>query len=168
MKGFERAFPSLDGFQFEAAQDREIAIWLFGWLSMAKVAALENVPFKPPMVLVSGPTGSGKSTLINKLAAATGIAPASLGKFTTSSLFGATNLASPLIWFDNVRIPGRLRARNDLNLYLDCVQYQARSLSREEPVVVLNKVVVFTGFAFRNLSPDLERRSVRIRLLPRN
>lgn len=65
MKGFEQAFELLAGFEFEDAQSRENALWLWVFLTRALLAgeAIERFP----LVVITGPSGSGKSTFVKRM-----------------------------------------------------------------------------------------------------
>lgn len=61
MPGFEGAFKHLHGFNFADDRSRENALWATLWALNAHSNC--GIPPRPPMVLISGPQGSGKNAL---------------------------------------------------------------------------------------------------------
>lgn len=65
MTMFEHAFEPLNGFEFEDAQSRENALWL--WTFLTKALVSKNYPMRFPLVVVTGASGVVKTAFVEKM-----------------------------------------------------------------------------------------------------
>lgn len=163
MKFFEPYFAILDGYDFATPQDRENALWAALWASQARNVNEEIVEaFRPPMLVIEGPHGSGKTQLARELAELAGVA-GHYGPPTQRHLDMVATMSRPIAIFDDVtRVPKKMS--DLLAAFITSKRWSFRVLGtssyREMDLYCLTVLTAVT----LKLPPDLERRCVRIRL----
>ena len=163
MKGFEQAFEILKGFQFEDKGSELNALWLHHWINKSRALAGS---FRPPMVVIIGPMGSGIHRLISSACKNVPfgcVIP--VDGFKSADLdFAARKRATVLLHEKCSRLVSKALGR-----FITAEMWSAKefnSCTRRQSVMSfnLNTVVIVTGEPGLVISPDLQRRSVFIRL----
>lgn len=165
---FENAFSFLHGFRFANQRSREHALWLFLWMQQAKTTET----FRPPLVVVTGPRASGKTTLVSRAAELAGV-PVTLdylrrrGKGPRSSTLDyVASKGCPLLVLDQYNN----RTKVDSSDFAAFITHERRLFAgrvmgkTDAPV---HCVTVITSETVE-LSTDLACRSISIELLPRD
>lgn len=176
MNGFEEAFAPLRGFYFADEESRTNALWLALWLH--KMAAQPAAFLRVPLVVIEGPTQSGKNALLQRLAEAAGCQGIGFhdSQFPPrESVLTAIAKSDRLMWvFDNPKIIGR-RGVCQQERWDATEHFLTSTLYMEKPrkgqaegnTHVLHSVIVVLAPGPVELSPDMERRAIRIRLQAR-
>lgn len=153
----------------------EVVDWLLNWLNES-VAHPEQA-LRAPLVVIEGPPMSGKSWLLQelvKMVGCQGIGFSHLQFPPRPPVYNAMAGCARAVWvFDNPEILGRTGARQReswcaFSDFLTSTEYMVppHMGQREGRVHVLRMVVVLAVNGHVELTEDLERRAVRIRLQP--
>lgn len=163
LNGFEGAFALLDGFVFLDAESRENALWAALWVNEMPRSLYPHP--RPPIVIVEGGTESGKTTLIQRIAAAVGGPYPMLrsGGFPSEKDLNVVAAKGvPMLVIDHP-VVNRKRCA-DLCMFV-CDQRRVwRKSGTQELESCSVKCVTFIETCGGALSEDLERRAIWIRL----
>lgn len=163
MKGFESAYSLFAGFNFANAESRENALWLLHWLHQAK----RGEPQRPPMVVIQGPTATGKTTLINRLTDLAQVHVHDGWELTDLTVAARREDGALVIEGDWVL---EKKAMKDLCNWLTASRWEYRKLRSKERIETppLCTVTVWLRPDGEPMPAELERRSIFIRLLARD
>lgn len=163
VKGFEPAFGLLRGFEFDGAQSIQNALWLSRWLTVAAQID-EHFSFRPPLVVIEGPQGSGKTTLASRLCGDAGELPQFYAVDAPGHAFDrAAQRGDSNIIFEDVRSFDWM-TESSLEQFLTAEVREFRPQGSKKKVTrTLRSVVIVTGSDIK-LPEEMNRRAVFIRL----
>lgn len=150
----------LEGFAFATEQDERNALWLLNWMHWAHRGCGMDTPFRPSLVVIDGPPGCGKTTLVRRLAEIAEV-PVMYGEEVE---FPREGLEAPLLVLDNVHMPDVYESQLHILGTLLADTWRGRMFRRKEmSTLILRGVYVMTGCGIE-LPPELHRRAMFIRL----
>jgi hypothetical protein len=166
---FEQSCGLLEGFNFVDEQSRENALWARIW---ALEAERTKVPFRPPLVLITGPIGCGKSELAARLSGVRESHCCSSKGITLGFLNAIAKSCPPVAVVDEV--PPRIAASKEdaaaLHSFLTADSWEWNGRKRKGVdhlhLAELRTCLFLTGGHFE-IPKDLDRRCVVIRLKER-
>jgi hypothetical protein len=164
MNFFESYFAILDGYEFATPKDRENALWAALWASQARVGhdEMEN-PYRPPLVVIEGPAGCGKTRLARMLSDMAGYDLELMDRMTPAIFSAAAREGRQVLIFDDMIVKDVDQPL--LSQWLTADTWESRALrQKNKDVYPLHCVTVLTGNRL-DLSKHLMRRAVFIRLL---
>jgi|GEM_PF-6680308 len=167
-----------EGFRFADFESQVNALWALRWAEIAQDTA-PGEAFRPPLVVISGPQGCGKSSLVRRLCGGEGY-PQKL----PSSVDGISSGHMVAVAFGGCRVveiegralpkfqaqvragrPGSLASFQPLIQFLtSAIWWRARSGKGKPTMVHLSTLMFLTGAEEMELPPELLRRAVFIRL----
>lgn len=167
MKHFEPYFAILDGYEFATPRDRENALWAALWACEVRVGLDEMVgPYRPPLVVIEGPAGCGKTRFARMLSDLAGFDLKFMHRMTPAIFSAAARQGRQVLIFDDLSVKDVDQPL--LSQWLTADAWESRALrQKNKDVYPLRCVTVLTGHRL-DLSEDLKRRAVFIRLVSKN
>lgn len=161
---FKPYFAVLDGYAFATQEDRENALWALFWAGQLRdLWATLDVAYRPPLVVIEGPPGSGKTRLAKSLCAAADCQPRFGDRMAFAHFSAAARDEREVLIYDDMSSESVDEPL--LCQWLTASSWETRTVHQKDVLKhELRCMTVVTGCRL-DLSEDLMKRSVFIRLV---
>ncbi len=159
---YDRREKALEGFQFADAESRENAKAVMVWAERCK-SADKDEPFRPPLILITGPMASGKTLLANRISEGAAYFPGWYKRTMISHLGMVAQQHVRVILLDGIE--AKMLKAKELVSFITSREWTYRRLGTAEvKTEALHTLLLVAMNEEPRLCADMERRVVRIRL----